>query len=85
MLIYCHAFGSFHYKMEKERWMFFYIFFFDCDICRTVPPIEMSSWVVKHSVLIYCKHILLMGWSFGYTTGLHLKFPYEHFWQVVKV
>lgn len=27
MLIYCHAVESFHYKMEKERWMFFYIFF----------------------------------------------------------
>lgn len=27
MLLYCHAVGSFHYKMEKERWMFFYISF----------------------------------------------------------
>lgn len=45
MLIYCHAVGSFHYKMEKERWMFFYIF--DCDICRTAPQIGSKSWVMK--------------------------------------
>lgn len=26
MLIYCHAVGSFHYEMEKERWMFLVFF-----------------------------------------------------------
>lgn len=61
MLRYCQAVGCFHYKMEKERWMFFYIIFFDCGICRTVPQTVSSTWVTN------CTHEIFYDLLLTYT------------------
>lgn len=56
MLLYCHAVGSFHYKMERTLDVFLH--FLDCDICRAdlfKRDQVAGSQNVKHKIfMIYC-------------------------------
>lgn len=52
MLKYCHAVGRFQYKMEKERWVLFYMMWHWLDQVA-------GSQHVNKMFMIYCKHALI--------------------------
>lgn len=57
MSLYCHAVGSFHYKMEKERWMFFCIVLVVTSVGLTLMQDQVGGVTncKTHDIfMIYC-------------------------------
>lgn len=53
MLLYCHAVGSFRYKMEKERWMFFCFVLVVTSVGLTFMQDQVAgSQTVKHTIYL---------------------------------